>query len=180
MKPWNCAAYLRWRQQRLIMSHSLMCRYIVLITAGVDSSNHVVLYTIKSIWRGESKKLSLSVWPFVCYANKNAYDRFIIGIRIIIRISDERVWHPLQENKVIFSKKYIYFNNFTSNFRKINFFLTTFALLAVERYFAYQLRERGWLPLQDIKCNFWKKLVSRKLNIHIYTQTNLAGVRQRA
>ena len=36
----------------------------------------------------------------------NAYSPFIINSRIIIHISDERVWHPLQENEAIVSKYY--------------------------------------------------------------------------
>ena len=45
----------------------------------------------------------LSVCPFVTL-NKKAYFSFIIDSRKIIRISGERVWHPLQENEAIFSK----------------------------------------------------------------------------
>ena len=41
----------------------------------------------------------------VCNANKKAHSSFIIDSRKIIRISDERVWHPLQENEAIFSEK---------------------------------------------------------------------------
>ena len=41
----------------------------------------------------------------------------IINSRLVICISDERTWHPLQENEAIFSKN-IYFN-FQWNFRKI-------------------------------------------------------------
>ena len=40
------------------------------------------------------------------YLHKNARFFFIINSRIIIRISDERVWHPLQEKEAIFSKNY--------------------------------------------------------------------------
>ena len=35
----------------------------------------------------------------------NAYSSFIINSRIIIHISDERIWLPLQKNVAIFSKK---------------------------------------------------------------------------
>ena len=41
----------------------------------------------------------------VCNAKKKAHSSFIIDSRKIIRISDERVWHPLQENEAIFSEK---------------------------------------------------------------------------
>ena len=97
------------------MSHSLLWRHIVLLTVGVYSSNHRVLYTIgismtmrfkKSV--GPSVRLSVcqSVRLSVCNATKKAYSSFIINSRIIFRISDERVWHPLQENVAIFSKYY--------------------------------------------------------------------------
>ena len=36
----------------------------------------------------------------------NACSSIIINSKIIIRISDERVWHCLQENEAIFSKNY--------------------------------------------------------------------------
>ena len=93
------------------MSHSLLWRHIVLLTVGVYSSNHRVLYTIViSITRRFQKSVGpsvhLSVRLSVCSANKKAYSSFIIDSTNIIRISGERVWHPLQENEAIFSKKY--------------------------------------------------------------------------
>ena len=39
-------------------------------------------------------------------AQEKACSFFIIDSRIIIRISDERVWHPLQEKEAILSKNY--------------------------------------------------------------------------
>ena len=39
------------------------------------------------------------------YMPKNAYF-FIVNSRMIIRTLDEKAWHPLQENEVIFSKNY--------------------------------------------------------------------------
>ena len=51
------------------------------------------------------KSVGPSVCPFVTLTKK-AYSSFIIDSRKIIRISAERVWHPLQENEAIFSKKY--------------------------------------------------------------------------
>ena len=53
-----------------------------------------------------------SVCPFVMLTKK-AYSSFIIDSRKIIRISGEKVWHPLQENEAIFSKK-IFFKNTAS------------------------------------------------------------------
>ena len=49
------------------------------------------------------KSVGPSVCPFVT-PTKKAYSS-IIDSRKIIRISDERVWHPLQENDAIFSEK---------------------------------------------------------------------------
>ena len=87
------------------MSHSLLWRHIVLLTGGVYSSNHRVLYTIGiSMTRRYQKSVGLSVRLSVCNANKKKHSS-IIDSRKIIRISDERVWHPLQENVAIFSKK---------------------------------------------------------------------------
>ena len=48
---------------------------------------------------------SVRMSPFVTITKK-AYSSFIIDCRKIIRISGERVWHPLLENEAIFSKKY--------------------------------------------------------------------------
>ena len=50
------------------------------------------------------KSVGPSVCPFVTLTKK-AHSSFIIDSRKIIRISDEGVWHPLQENEAIFSKK---------------------------------------------------------------------------
>ena len=89
----------------IIMYHSLLCRHIVLLTVGVYSSNHRVLYTIGvSMTRRFHKSVCPSVCLFVCNANKKAYS--IIDSRKIIRISGERAYNPLQENEEIFSKKY--------------------------------------------------------------------------
>ena len=55
----------------------------------------------------EISKKCRSVHPSVCpfVTLKKAYSS-IIDSRKIIRISGERVWHPLQENEALFSKKY--------------------------------------------------------------------------
>ena len=45
-----------------------------------------------------------SVCPFVTLTKK-AHSSFIIDSRKLIRISNERVWHPLQENEAIFPEK---------------------------------------------------------------------------
>ena len=95
--------------QVVIMSHSLLWRHIVLLTVGVYSSNHRVLYTIgirmtRRFQKSVGLSVHLSVCPFVTLTKK-AYSS-IIDSRKIIRISGERVWHPPQENEAIFSKQY--------------------------------------------------------------------------
>ena len=96
----------------LIMAHSLLWRHIVLLTVGVYSSNHRVVYTIvismtrrfqKSVGPSVHSSVRLSVCPFVTLTKK-VYFSFIIDSRNIIRTSGERVWHSLQENEAIFSK----------------------------------------------------------------------------
>ena len=94
----------------IFMSHSLLWRHIVLLTVGVYSSNHRLLYTIGiSMTRRFQKSVGPSVRPSVCLSlclsvrpsvcpfvtlTKKAYSSFIIDSRRIIRIPDERVWHP--------------------------------------------------------------------------------------
>ena len=60
----------------------------------------------------------------------NAYSSFV-NSRILIRMSEERAGHLLQENEAMFSK-IIFFKKFVRNFPKITFLHTTSALLAVE------------------------------------------------
>ena len=62
---------IRFLDINIIMSHSLLWRHIVLLTVGVYSSNHRVLYTIGiSMTRRFKKTVSPSVFPSVCNANK--------------------------------------------------------------------------------------------------------------
>ena len=74
-----------------------------------------------------TRRFQKSVGPFVrpsihlpvCNANKKkAYSSFIIDSIKIIRISGERVWHPLQENEAIFSKNIFqkFYGAFSKNF----------------------------------------------------------------
>ena len=100
----------------IIMSHSLLWRHIVLLTVGVYSSNHRVLYTIEISMTRRVKKVQVrpSVCPFVTLTKK-AYS-FIIDSRRIICISGERVQPPLQENEAIFSKNI--FQKFQSEISK--------------------------------------------------------------
>ena len=89
------------------------------------------------------------------YLYKISCSSLIINRRIVIRVPDERAWHPLQENDAIFSTN-IYFFNFWQNFRKISFLLATSVLLAVEGYFAYQVKGIDVL-YKKTKCYFEKK-----------------------
>ena len=60
------------------MSHSLLWRHIVLLTVGVYSSKHRVLYTIGiSMTKRFQKSVGPSVCPFVTLT-KRAYSSFII------------------------------------------------------------------------------------------------------
>ena len=83
-------------------------RHIVLLTVCVYSSSYEGLYIIEicATRRFEKMGVSSSVCLPVCNTNKKTYS-FIIDSRKIIRISGERVWHPLQENEAIFSKNYV-------------------------------------------------------------------------
>ena len=55
----------------IIMSHSLLWRHIVLLTVGVYSSNHRVLYTIEiSMTRRFQKSVGPSVCPSVTLTKK--------------------------------------------------------------------------------------------------------------
>ena len=74
-------------QISIVMSHSLRWRHIVLLTVGVYSSNHGVLYTIGI---SMTRRLKKSVGPLVCKAVQKAYSSFIIDSGIIIRILGER------------------------------------------------------------------------------------------
>ena len=68
----------------------------------------------KSVGPSVRPSVRLSVCPFITLTKK-AYSSFIIDSRKIIRISGERVWHPLHENEAIFLKK-IFFKNIRANF----------------------------------------------------------------
>ena len=72
-----------------------------MLTVGVYSGNHRVLYTIGISMTRFQKSVGPSVCPLVTLT-KEAYSSFIIGNRKIIRISGERAYHPLQENEAIF------------------------------------------------------------------------------
>ena len=63
--------------------------------------NYVVTIAISTTRKGQKY-----IGPSVCNANKNDYSFFIMNSRIVMRISGEKAWHPLQENEAIV-KKYI-------------------------------------------------------------------------
>ena len=75
---------------------------------------------LESVRRGESKTVGPSVSLSACNCSRNAYP-FIINSRKIIRISDKKIWHPLEDNEAIFKK--IIFNYFRPNFRKLTVYL---------------------------------------------------------
>ena len=106
------------------------------------------------------KNFRSNFWK-IRYLHTNSCSSLIINSRIVICISDERAWHPLQENEAIFSKN-IFFNC-RRNFRKITFLLTTSVLLAVKGYFAYQVKGIDVL-YKKIKCYFRKKRISKNLD----------------
>ena len=76
----------------------------------------------------------------ITYLHKNACFSFIINSRIIIRISDERVWHSLQENEAIFSKN-IYIFQFSTEFSK-NYVLAYYFCVISGRKIFYISGER--------------------------------------
>ena len=104
----------------LIMSHSLLWRHCFADGRCLFKQPQSVIYHWNQYDEEISKKCK-SVRPSVCpfvTLTKKAYSSFIIDSRKIIRISGQRVWHPLQENEAIFLKK-IFFKNFGANFQKI-------------------------------------------------------------
>ena len=111
----------------------------------------------------------------ITYLHKNACFSFIINSRIIIRISNERAWHPLHENEAIFSKKYI-FSIFDGTFEKLRSWLLLLC------YFAYQVKGIDIL-YKKIKCYFRKKKVrnfqtefSKKIDV-LLTRSSLLTVK---
>ena len=83
-----------------------------------------------------TRRFQKSVGPFVCpfvTLTKKAYSS-IIDSRKIIRISEERVWHPLQENEAIFSKN-IYTFQFLTEFSKNYVLAYYFCVISGRRIF---------------------------------------------
>ena len=126
-----------------------LCRRIALLTVGVYSRNNGVFC---SIGISITRRFQKSAWASVCNGNKNLYSSFVINSRIIIHMSNERAWHPLQENEAIFSKKIDTF--LYGVFEELRSCLLIL-LLAVEFQFAYQVK---WIDglCKKIKCYFPK------------------------
>ena len=109
-----------------------------MLTVGIYSRNHGYNEVIKLYCHIliSIKRFQKSVGPVICNDNNVYYS--IVNSRIIIRISVERAWHPLQENKAIFKK------NFDTIFKQLRFFIIS-TLLAVEWYFASQMKGNVWV-----------------------------------
>ena len=75
------------------MSHSLLSRYIVLLTVSVYSRKCGVSYIIEISMTRSIKKVLLYL---LFYANQNAYS-FIINSTIIIHISDKRLYKKMKQ-----------------------------------------------------------------------------------
>ena len=103
----------------------------------------------------------------VSNANKKAYSSLIINSRILIRISNIKVWHLLQENKAIF-KKYIFFNNFRPNFRKLRICLKyAYSSSINSRIIICKSDERAWLSTRKLSNIF---------NIYIHFRQNVRKI----
>ena len=98
----------------------------------------------------------------ITYLHKNACSSFIINSRIVIRISDERAWHPLQKNEVIFSKN-IYIFQFSMEFLKNYILAFYFGVISSRRIFCISV-ERDWCPLQENWILFPKNRMSKNLD----------------
>ena len=131
----------------------------------------------------EISKKCTSVRLSVCIANKRAYSSFIINSRIIIRLSDERVWHPLQENEAIFSKNY--FSKILERIFEKNTYLHKNAcssFIIKSRTIIRISDERVWLSLQENEAIFSKYYFSKFLNFRkitlLLTTSVLLGVEE--
>ena len=96
---------------------------------------------------------SMSVRLSVCNANKKAYFAFIIDSRIIIRISGERAYHPLQENATPKFLKKMFFKNLGRIFEKLR---NACSLIINSRIISCISDERAWHLLQENKVIFSK------------------------
>ena len=79
----------------LIMSHSLLWRHIVLLTVGVYSSNHRVLYTI---WISMTRRFQKTVGPSVCNTQ-------VLSMNVIFFLNSVENWKNIYflENIASFS-----------------------------------------------------------------------------
>ena len=82
-----------------IISHSSTWKHFILLIVCVYSRNHGLVYNIEI----GMTRFQKSVTPSVFNGTKNGYS-FIINSRIIIHISGERAWRPLQKEEAILKK----------------------------------------------------------------------------
>ena len=77
---------------------------------------------------------------------------YILDNRIIICLSGEMAWHPLQENEAIFSR-----NNFSTTLKRFskNYVASYFWVIGSGVTFCIS-GEKDWCPMQE-NCNFWRK-----------------------
>ena len=97
--------------------------------------------------------------------HKNSCFSLIINSRIVIRISDERAWHPLQENEMIFSKKY--FSKILDRiFEKIRICTKNACSFFIinSRIIIRISDERVWHPLQEKEAIFSKNYFPKILD----------------
>ena len=89
-----------------IWSDQLLWRHIVYwLSVVIQATTECYSYTVGISMTGDSKNVEAR--PSVCNARKYAYSSCSVYKRIIIRISGEKTWLSLQENKAIFSKKLV-------------------------------------------------------------------------
>ena len=107
----------------------------------------------------EISKKCRSVRLSVCNAKKKKSDSSIIDSRKIIRISGERVWHPLRENEAKFSKKYF---SKILNFWKIMYLhKNACSSLIINSWIVIRVSyERAWHLLQENEAIFLKIYIS--------------------
>ena len=145
---------------------TVYCGDILFCWRSVFIQATTVLYAIGiSMTRGFQKNVGpsalLSVCPSVCNANKKTYSSFIIDSRKIICISGERVWHPLQENKLYFQKIYILLKSSTEFSKKMRFC----SLLLLYWRWNDILRMKGIGVLyKKIKCYSRKNRISKNVD----------------
>ena len=110
----NVTDWLRFTLQYIYVLQFTVETYCFAGGRGLFKHPRSVIYHWNQCYEEISKKCR-SVRPFVTLTKKACSS--IINSRIIIRISDERTWHLLQENEAIVSKNFI-FQKFQLKFSK--------------------------------------------------------------